>query len=524
MPASYRHNQPIAIPHTMLRHFALVSSGTLASRLTGFLRDALIAALLGAGAVADVFLVPFQIVSAARRLIGEGALNAALVPSWLKVRETQGNASAALFASRVLGTLTFGLAVVALVIALVAALQFGALSIGQGFAGVNAEVLTVWLMLPYLALAAPVAVMIALLNAQMRFGLAAFAPLLFNLLLIVVAFALLTLWRVETTTAAVILAATIGAAGLVQLRVLQSSNATKTVGFTRPDFDPQMRAFLGNALPGMIASAAPQLLMLAGIAFAAATPGAASWLYFASRLIELPLGLVGAAMGTVMVPLIARDGEGTAQHERDALSIAFGLAAPACVGLLVLSTDITRVLFQHGAFTADDTAWTAACLAMLALGLPVQVMSKTLSASFFGRSDTRTPMIATLAGLAATIVLAAVMRDGGAPLIALAVAFGALVQALWLIIVRPRDMARSDNDMPNRTTANRFAKIIAGAIVMGAALYFADVWLSDSESWALAAIKLAGLIALGLGVYALALRALGVVTLDDVKAALNREG
>jgi putative peptidoglycan lipid II flippase len=507
----------------MLRHFALVSSGTLASRLTGFLRDALIAALLGAGAVADVFLVPFQIVSAARRLIGEGALNAALVPAWLKVRETQGNASAALFASRVLGTLTFGLAVVALVIALVAALQFGALHLDRGFGGVNAQVLTVWLMLPYLALAAPVAVLIALLNAQMRFGLAAFAPLLFNLLLIAVAFALLTLWRVETTTAAVILAGTIGAAGLVQLRVLQSSNATKAVGFTRPDFDPQMRAFLGQALPGMIASAAPQLLMLAGIAFAAATPGAASWLYFASRLIELPLGLVGVAMGTVMVPLIARaqqdNSEAAAQHERDALSLAFALAAPACVGLLVLSPDITRVLFQHGAFTPDDTAWTASCLATLALGLPMQVVSKTLSASFFGRGDTRTPMIATLAGLAVTIVLAAVMRSGGAPLIALAVAGGALVQAAWLIVVRPRDMVGL-----SRATAIRFVAIVAAATLMGAVLYFADMMLGASESWAPAAIKLAVLIALGLGIYALVLRALGVVTLGDVKAALKREG
>lgn len=507
----------------MLRHFALVSSGTLASRLTGFLRDALIAALLGAGAIADVFLVPFQIVSAARRLIGEGALNAALVPSWLKVRETQGNASAALFASRVLGTLTFGLAVVALVIALVAALQFGALHLDHGFMGVNAQVLTVWLMLPYLALAAPVAVLIALLNAQMRFGLAAFAPLLFNLLLIAAALALLTLWRVETTTAAMILAGTIGGAGLVQLRVLQSSNATKAISFTRPDFDPQMRAFLRNALPGMIASAAPQLLMLAGIAFAAATPGAASWLYFASRLIELPLGLVGVAMGTVMVPLIARhhqeNGEGAAQHERDALSLAIGLAAPACVGLLVLSSDITRVLFQHGAFTAADTRETAACLAMLALGLPMQVTSKTLSASFFGRGDTRTPMIATLAGLAATIILAAVLMGDGAPLIALAVTLGSLVQGACLLVGYPRDRTVSGH-----AAAIRLAAIVAAAIAMGAVLYFADMMLGDSASLARDAIKLAGLIALGLGVYALSLRALGVVTLDGVKAALKREG
>ena len=179
----------------MIRSFLTVSSGTLASRLLGFARDAMIAALLGAGPVADAFLVAFQGVNVVRRLLTEGALNAALVPAWLRVREAEGAIAAAAFAGRVLGTVSAALVAAAALIGLLMPLVMTALA--PGFAGTATLQLAVddaRLMLPYLAFAGPVTVMMALLNAQGRFALTAFSPLLFNIALIAMMAALLG-WR-----------------------------------------------------------------------------------------------------------------------------------------------------------------------------------------------------------------------------------------------------------------------------------------------------------------------------------------
>ncbi|MDP1882202.1 MAG: lipid II flippase MurJ, partial [Bradyrhizobium sp.] len=166
----------------MIRSFLTVSSGTLASRLLGFARDAMLAALLGTGAVADAFLVAFQGVNVVRRLLTEGALNASLVPAWLRVRESEGAVAAAAFAGSVLGTVSAALVAAAALIGLLMPLVISALA--PGFAGTATLQLAVddaRLMLPYLAFAGPVTVMMALLNAQGRFALTAFSPLLFNL-------------------------------------------------------------------------------------------------------------------------------------------------------------------------------------------------------------------------------------------------------------------------------------------------------------------------------------------------------
>src|SRR6202162_667511 len=191
----------------MIRSFLTVSTGTLAWRLLGFGRDSMIAALLGAGPVADAFLVAFQLVNVVRRLLTEGALNAALVPAWLRLRETEGTAAAAAFAGSVLGTVSAALVVAAALIGLLMPLVMIALA--PGFAGHPTLQLAVddaRLMLPYLAFAGPVTVMMALLNAKGRFALTAFSPLLFNIALIAVMAALLG-WRQDAAFAALIIAA-----------------------------------------------------------------------------------------------------------------------------------------------------------------------------------------------------------------------------------------------------------------------------------------------------------------------------
>src|SRR3954447_16457323 len=268
----------------MIRSFLTVSTGTLASRLLGFARDSLIAALLGTGAVADAFLAAFQLVNVVRRLLSEGALNAALIPAWLRVRDHDGEAAAAAFAGRVLGTVSAGLIAISIVIALLMPLIIMIIAPGfVGSASLDLAVQNARLMLPYLAFAGPVTVLMGLLNAQGRFALTAFSPLLFNVALIAVMAALLV-WRRDAADAALIIAATVGFAGLAQLLVLAwRSRASNLATPLRISFDPPMRGFFAKAIRGMIAGASPQLLVLAGAVIASSSPSAVSFLYFANR-------------------------------------------------------------------------------------------------------------------------------------------------------------------------------------------------------------------------------------------------
>ena len=260
----------------MIRSLLTVSTGTLASRLLGFVRDAMIAALLGAGPVADAFLAAFQLVNVVRRLLAEGGLNASLVPAWLRVRDIDGAAAAAAFAGRVLGTVTAALFAGTLLLALL--MPFVLMALAPGFAGGETLQLAVndaRLMLPYLAFAGPVAVMMALLNAQGRFALTAFSPLLFNVALIAVMFVLLAS-NANTVRVAQILAATVGVAGLLQLSILVLRRGSSIATPLRMSFDKEIRGFLAKAVPGMIASSTPQLLMVAGAIIASSSPSSVS--------------------------------------------------------------------------------------------------------------------------------------------------------------------------------------------------------------------------------------------------------
>src|SRR4051794_31322221 len=248
----------------MIRSILTVASGTLASRLLGFARDAMLATLLGAGAVADAFLVAFQLVNVIRRLLSEGALNAALVPAWLRARDAGGATAAAAFAGRVLGSVSLALAAATALLALAMPLVIAALAPGfVGAATLQLAVHDARLMLPYVAFAGPVTVMMGLLNAQQRFALPAFSPLLFNLALIAV-MAVLLVRRRDAADAALIMAATVGVAGLLQLMILVLRRGDAVATPLRITLGAEMRGFLAKAVPGMVANSAPQLLIVAG--------------------------------------------------------------------------------------------------------------------------------------------------------------------------------------------------------------------------------------------------------------------
>ena len=513
----------------MIRSLFTVSTGTLASRLLGFARDAMVAALLGAGPVADAFLVAFQLVNVVRRLLTEGALNAALIPAWLRVHDAEGPVAAAAFAGRVLGTISAALLVTAGLIGLLMPVVITALA--PGFAeteNLQFAVLDGRLMLPYLAFAGPATVMMALLNARGRYVLTAFSPLLFNITLILVMI-VLVFRNKGAADSAVVIAATVGAAGLVQLLILVlRPGGNRMATPLRVAFDPPMRDFFGKAIPGMIAGSGPQLLLVGGAIVASASPSAVSWLYFANRLIELPLGIVGVATGAVLVPELTRslraaDHETLAHAESRGLELAVGLALPATLGLIVLGKPIVQMLFEHGAFTAADTAGTAQALIWLALGLPAHVLIKALSPAFFAREDTVAPLLATLKGLAITILLAIVLGQlFGASGIAASIAFGAWNNALALI----RRGITTFGFSIDAAARRRLPRIVAAALGMAALLYLAAPFVpgaSDSVHGGLAqAVLVVALISGGMAVYALLLGLCGVIGRAEAVNAIRR--
>jgi putative peptidoglycan lipid II flippase len=512
----------------MIRSFITVSTGTLASRLLGFARDTMVAALLGAGPVADAFLVAFQLVNVVRRLLTEGALNNALVPAWLAVNEAKGPIAANAFAGRVLGTISAALIVITGAAGLLMPLIITALA--PGFAGEEALRLAVddaRLMLPYLAFAGPAAVTMALLNAQGRFALTAFAPLLFNIALIA-AMSVLIVRHWEAADAALAIATTVGIAGLLQLLILVlQSRGSHIAAPLRVTFDSEMRGFFTKAIPGMVAGAGSQLLIVAGAVVASSLPSAVSWLYFANRLIELPLGIVGVAVGAVLVPELARavrtGDRGAMTHAQSrGLELAVGLALPATLGLVALSEPVVRLLFEHGAFTAADTTGTAQVLIWLALGLPAQVLVKALSPAFFARGDTTTPLWATLKGVAVTVVLAIVLgRLFASPGISASIALGAWSSALVLI----RHGVTSFGFSIDAVARRRLPRIVAAALAMGALLWLSASTVLTSGATGLAHLLLvAALISGAMAVYGLFLALLDVLRWRDAVNAIRQTG
>ena len=445
----------------------------------------------------------------------EGGLNAALVPAWLRVRETDGAVAAAAFAGRVLGTVTTALIAATAVLALVMPLVITALA--PGFSGRETLQLATdnaRLMLPYLAFAGPVTVMMALLNAQGRFALTAFSPLLFNIALIAVMAVLLAV-RPDAVQAAQIVAATVGIAGLLQLSVLVLRRGE------------QHR----NALADFVRQGNPRLSRQGrtrhdGVERAAATDGRRR-----DHRVVVAVGGVVALFREPAGRTTARhrrrrhghgadpgiDARGTgedraavAHAESRGLELAVGLALPATLGLIVLSEPIVRLLFEHGAFTADDTAATARALMWLTLALPAHVLVKALSPAFFAREDTMTPLVSALKGVVLAVAAAFLLSHWyGTEGIAAAIALGAWGMAFSLI----RRGAETFGFSIDTEARRRLPRIALAALAMGALLWLATRSLPALASGAhglVQAVLLLAVIAAGIAIYGLFLRLFGV--------------
>ncbi len=494
----------------MLGNLFSVAGYTLLSRVTGFLRDVMLGAVLGAGMLADAFYVAFRLPNHFRAIFGEGAFNAAYVPSYSRVLETEGAAEAKHFSSQI-ATLLLGSQIALLALAwafmpqLVGLLAPGFDAEPEKFA--TAVALT-RITFPYLLFITLVTLHSGTLNAQRHFAAAAFAPVLLNLAM-VGALGLAFLFP----TAAHAAAWGVTISGLLQLLLVMAAarRANVLAGLARPSWSADVRRFFMTMGPAVIGSAGVQIALFADTIIASLLPtGSVSAIYYADRLYQLPIGVIGIAAGTVLLPEMSRrfasgDPGGAFHAQNRTMAITIALCAPFAVAFVMIPDAIMRGVFLRGAFTAEAAKASALVLAAYGFGLMAVVLIRAAVASFQSRGDTRTPMMVSLGAVALNVVVKLFLYEPyGAAGLAFATALGAWLNfgALTFLALRAGHMR------PDRMLARVGAAVAAASVLLALVALF---WAAPARAIAAALgrfpneVELAVLGLAGAGAYGLAL-------------------
>lgn len=390
----------------MIRRIATVSGLTLVSRLTGFIRDVIMAAILGAGPIADAFFVAFRLPNHFRAIFAEGAFAAAFVPAYARTLEEAGLPAAKLFADQIAAALvTINLVLLAIALLftpeVVGLLAPGLLDDPERY---DLAVALTRITFPYLALVSLETLFAGILNANNRFAAAASAPVLLNLSLI--ATLLLAPYFQDAGHAA---AWGVLIAGIVQVIFVGADAEARGYGirFRIPKLDEPTRKFLKALGPAIVGAGGVQIALFADTLIATFLPtGALSALYYADRINQLPIGVVGIAVGVVLLPemsrrLAAGDEKGAASAQARGIQLALLLTIPCAAAAVAIPDLIMRALFARGAFTSADALAAGSTLAAYSVGLIPFVLLRSFTAPFYARRDTLTPLKAAL--LAATV-------------------------------------------------------------------------------------------------------------------------
>ncbi|HEY8300178.1 MAG TPA: murein biosynthesis integral membrane protein MurJ [Methyloceanibacter sp.] len=456
----------------MIRRIATVGGLTLVSRLTGFIRDVVMAAVLGAGPLADAFFVAFRLPNHFRAIFAEGAFAAAFVPAYARTLEQAGLPAAKLFADQIAAAL-IAINLVLLALALVFTPEVVSL-LAPGLADdptrYDLAVALTRITFPYLALVSLETLFAGILNANNRFAAAAGAPILLNLSVITTL--LLAPFFPDAGHAA---AWGVLAAGVIIALVVGTDAETHGIGIRlrMPRLDEPTRRFLKALGPAIIGAGGVQLALFADTLIASFLPtGALSALYYADRINQLPIGVVGIAVGTVLLPEMSRrlasgDEKGAASAQARGIQLALLLTTPCAVASIVIPDLIMRALFTRGAFTVHDAAAAGATLAAYSFGLLPFVLMRSFTAPFYARGDTATPVKAAL--LAATInILLKVLLMGHLAQVGLALATSV---GAWINLSLLALFARRQGFAVSGTAIGRpVAKLLASGAALAAAL------------------------------------------------------
>ncbi len=459
----------------MIERILTVGGFTLLSRLTGFFRDIMLAAILGAGPVADAFFVAFRLPNHFRAIFAEGAFNAAFIPAYARIRTQGGPESASIFGDRIF-TLLIATQAVLLALALLFTPQVIDL-LAPGFSRephqFDLAVSLTRITFPYLLLITLVTLWGGILNALHRFAAAAAAPILLNLsMMATLAFAALFGGAGYAAAWGVLIS------GVLQA-VLVGGDTLRAGAFTSfrsLALDADVRRFFKALVPATIGSAGTQLALFADTIIATfLATGAISALYYADRIDQLPIGVIGIAVGTVLLPemthrIAAGDDAGARSAQNRAIEFALLLAIPCIVAFLMVPDLIMRGLFMRGRFTAGDAHAAALTLMAYTIGLVPFVLIRSVVAPFLARGDTLTPMKAALIGTAVNIVFKIALMGPLAQVgLALATSIGAwinFVLVLWLA-------ARAGYIAADATLKSSLVKLAAAGIALALLLLFA---------------------------------------------------
>ncbi|MEL7279616.1 MAG: murein biosynthesis integral membrane protein MurJ [Pseudomonadota bacterium] len=510
-------------PVRLLSGILTVGAWTLLSRILGFARDVLIAGLIGPGMVMDAFVAAFRLPNMFRRFFAEGAFNAAFVPMFSKRIEAEDSPEA--FASLALS----GLSLLLLLLTGLAMVFMPALvyATAEGFWGDPRFDITVEygrIVFPYILFISLAALFSGVLNATGRFAAAAAAPVLLNVMLVV---AMLLAWQLGGKVV-LALVWTIPFAGAAQLALvwIAAGKAGLRIRPVRPRWTPEIAQLVRIAIPAALAGGVVQINLLVGQLVASNFDSAISWLYAADRLYQLPLGVVGIAVGIVLLPDLSRrlqaaDDAGAKEAFSRASEISLALTIPCAVALMVIPLPIVSVLFERGAFDTDDTAATALAVTIYGLGLPAFVLQKILQPLFFAREDTRSPFRYAVVAMVINAVLA-VGLAGFIGWIASAIATTAAAWAMvWLLArgARPMgDVARFDARLRRRMWRICWASAVMGVVLWMLSAFATPVFGLPGWRW----LALFGLIAGGSATYLAAGQLLGAFRLSEFRAALRR--
>jgi putative peptidoglycan lipid II flippase len=501
----------------MIRQIASVGVLTLVSRISGFVRDIVIASLLGAGLMADAFVVAQRLPNHFRAIFGEGAFNAAFVPAYAKRLEESGPDAAKLFASSLMRIMLVFLTVVCglaiwFMPQVVTWLAPGFADDPEKFA---LAVALTRITFPYLLFVSLVTLVSGILNAHEHFATAAFAPVLLNLSIIA---GLLCAWLFPSAAHAA--AWGVFVAGLLELALVLIDAArlgilpSVTATSAESAHHGAIKAFFKALGPAVIGSAGVQLAMFADTIIASLLPtGAVSSLYYADRLYQLPVGMIGIAAGTVLLPAMSRhwaakriDAAHKAQMQAMALTLA--LSMPFMVAFLMVPDAIMRGLFMRGAFDAEAAIASAHVLSAYTVGLPAVVLIRSAVASFHARSDTSTPVMASFAGIGVNIGLKILLAPTwGAAGLAFATAIGAWINfGLLVILALRRDWMAPDAALGRWLVAILMASgLMLAALLLGQAsiTQWGGQMAAAQKEWALGGLACLGLVSYGLPMLAL---------------------
>ena len=434
----------------MLRSVMTVGGWTMASRILGFARDMLIASRLGAGPVADAFFVALKLPYLFRRLFGEGAFNAAFVPAFAGTLATEGRAAAQALAERMAALMAIWLGT--LVALGLVFMPWIMRALAPGFIDEPAKfqlaIELTRITFPYLFFICLTALVAGVLNGLDRFAAAAAAPIFFNVISMMT-----LLWLTPyVATPGHALAWGVTLSGIAQLALVlwAAAQAGMALNILRPPaISPEVKLVLRRMIPGVIGAGVVQLNLAVDIIIASLLPsGAVSFLYYADRVAQLPLGVIGAAVGTALLPLLARQlrsGQKLSAHRsmNRAIEMSLLLTLPAAAGLAAAATPIIAALFERGAFGPVETVASSRALVAYAIGLPAFVLIKVFAPAFFARGDTATPvklgLFAVALNLAFNLVLMGPLQHAG---VALATSLSAWVNAalLALVLMRRRQL------------------------------------------------------------------------------------